>query len=107
MCEHMGAVPMVMQRSMVHVSMSSQLKGELRTHRSRAGSQLHVPEHGSPCSRAQVESPSSHGSSATHPPLAAETSLGTQKRPEGQRMSLGACTHRPAVASQRSSVQAT
>ena len=82
MCEHIGAVPVTMQRSTVHVSWSSQLYAALRMHRRRAGSQLHVPVHGLPLSRAHVVSPISHGSSVTQPVCSAQNWL------PGHRMSL-------------------
>jgi hypothetical protein len=69
--------------------------------RLRAASQLHVPMHAFEFNRWHVVSPTSQGTSARQP----EPSM--QNWPLGQRMSFGTCVQRPAIGSQRSSVQAT
>ncbi len=100
-CTHVGAEPCIMHTSMVQRSMSSQLYGALRTHRSWAGSHDQVPEQGSPWSRAQVASPTSQDNCVTQPLLR------SQKRLFSQRVSSAVWVHRPAAASHASVVHAT
>lgn len=93
--------PVGVHVSVVQAFMSSQDGGALRIQRRRAASHDQVPMHALLLSRWHVESPTSQGTSARQPLPS------MQNCPPGQRISLGTCVHRPAIASQRSSVHAT
>lgn len=98
---HVYVEPIGMHVSVVHALLSSHDGGALRMQRRRAASQDHVPMQALLFSRWQVVSPTSQGTSVTQP----EPSM--QNCALGQRMSLGTCSQRPAIALQRSSVHDT